>query len=427
MTGTSLINVLLVAGRDQESEWLSATLRVEPGIAFAGTVPSLDRALVAVSQSRVDIVLLDSTVPDARQLDRIQSLAAIPLGPATILLVPPADVAFVQQAMFAGARGFLLKPFTHEQMLASLRQTYDIVMQQRQALTVPVTAAPPPEETAEIVSLFSPKGGVGRTALATNLSIALFQETRKQITLVDGDLRFGDVDIAVNLIARRSVADLLAYSNELDASLIEAALTEHPSGVRVLLAPPYFDPALEEQEDHLANVLKTLATAQNGYILVDAPSDLNETTLNLLDISRRVVLVTSASVAMLRATKRFLEMARKMDYPEHKIVLVVSGYRRDDIPIDNIEHHLGWPVAGVVPSDPGAMALALNQGQPLVSRDRNHPISRAVFKLARYLGTLTAGGASEATNTEQLSVTTTDQRSNPIAPMRLRPDQALGT
>ncbi len=432
MTATPSINVLLVAGRDQEAEWLTATLKVEPGLVFVGAVPTLEHAVATATQRKVDIVLLDSTVPDAKQLDRIQALAAIPLGPATILIVPPIEMVFVQQAMFAGARGFLLKPFTHDQLLESLRQTFDILMQQRRALaaaTGPATPPPPPEETAEIISLFSPKGGVGRTALATNLAIALQQDTRKPITLVDGDLRFGDVDIAVNLIARKSAADLLAYADELDASLIESTLTEHPSGVRVLLAPPYFDPALEEQENHLANIIKTLATAQNGYIIVDAPSDLNESTLTMLDISRRIVLVTSASVSMLRATKRFLELARKMDYPEHKIVLVVSGYRKDDIPIDSIEHHLGWPVAVVVPSDPAAMALALNQGQPIISRDRNHPISKAVFKLARYLGALAStGSTSQASGDEkQLSLPAPEQRGTAPATMRLKPDQVLGT
>ncbi len=429
MTATPLINVLLVAGRDQEAEWLTATLRVEPGLVFVGSVPTLEHAVATAAQRTVDIVLLDSSVPDAKQLDRIQGLAAMPLGPATILLVPPVEMVFVQQAMFAGARGFLLKPFTHEQMLESLRQTFDILMQQRHALTAATAPAapPPPEEMAEIISLFSPKGGVGRTALATNLAIALQQDTHKPTTLVDGDLRFGDIDIAVNLIARKSAADLLAYADELEISLIESALTDHPSGVRVLLAPPYFDPALEEQENHLSNVIKTLAMSQNGYIIVDAPSDLNESTLTMLDISRRIVLVTSASVSMLRATKRFLELARKMDYPDHKIVLVVSGYRKDDIPIDSIEHHLSWPVAVVVPSDPAAMALALNQGQPIISRDRNHPISKAVFKLARYLGALSTGSTSQASGEEKLSLTTTEQRGTAPATMRLKPDQALGT
>jgi pilus assembly protein CpaE len=250
-------------------------------------------------------------------------------------------------------------------------------MQQRQLVASSVVASAR-EEAAEIVVLFSPKGGVGRTSIAANLAVALHQETRKQVTLVDGDLRFGDVDIAVNLMARKSVADLLAYVNELEAPLIESVLSEHASGIRVLLAPPYFDPALEADEGRMAHVIKSLASVQTGYVIVDAPADLGESTLNLLDIAQRVLLVTTASVASLRATKRFLELARKLDYPDNKIMLVVSNYRKDDIALDDVERHLNWPVGVAVPSDSNVMALALNQGQPIVTRDRNHPISKSI-------------------------------------------------
>jgi pilus assembly protein CpaE len=329
---------------------------------------------------------------------------------------------FVQQALFAGARGFLLKPFTHQQLSESLWQTYTILMQQRQ-LVASSTAAQSREQSAEIVVLFSPKGGVGRTSIAANLAIALHQETRKPVTLVDGDLRFGDVDIAVNLMARKSVADLLAYVNELEQPLIESALTEHATGIRVLLAPPYFDPALEADEGRLAHVVKSLASVQTGYVIVDAAADLGESTLNLLDIAQRVLLVTTASVASLRATKRFLELARKMDYPDDKIILLISGYRKDDIALEDIERHLSWAASAAVPSDSPVMALALNQGQPIVTRDRNHPISKSIVKLARQLDASPAAASSPLGNDEAPSSSTSSRDGGSFL-MRLKPGTA---
>jgi pilus assembly protein CpaE len=425
MTETQLINVLLVTGRDPVSDWLIATLRMEAGVVLAGAVPTLERAGAMVSQRKLDVILLDSAVPDAKQIARLQALAALPSSPAVILIVTPSEMPFVQQALFAGARGFLLKPFTHQQLTDSLQQTYAVLLQQRQALTI-TPASPHRDESAEIIALFSPKGGVGRTSIAANLAIALHQETRKPVTLVDGDLRFGDVDIAVNLIARKSVADLLAYINELEAPLIDNVLTDHTSGIRVLLAPPYFDPALESDEGRLAHVIKTLASVQNGYVIVDAPADLGESTLTLLDVAQRVLLVTTASVASLRATKRFLELARKMDYPDHKIMLIVSNYRKDDIALEDIERHLGWAVGASVPSDPAVMALALNQGQPIVMRDRSHPISKAILKLARQLGT-GPGAASPQTAGADSTVDSSTQRSANFSLRQLKPRTAPGS
>ena len=424
MTETQLINVLLVTGRDPVSDWLIATLRTEAGVVLAGAVPTLERAAAMLSQRRLDVILLDSAVPDAKQIDRLQAIAAGPLSPAIILIVTPSEMPFVQQALFAGARGFLLKPFTHQQLTDSLRQTYAIQLQQRQAVAL-TPISPHHDESAEIIALFSPKGGVGRTSIAANLAIALHQETRKRVTLVDGDLRFGDVDIAVNLIARKSVADLLAYINELEAPLIENVLTDHASGIRVLLAPPYFDPALESDEGRLAHVIKSLASVQDGYVIVDAPADLGESTLTLLDVAQRVLLVTTASVASLRATKRFLELARKMNYPDNKIMLIISNYRKDDIALEDIERHLSSAVSASVPSDPSVMALALNQGQPIVMRDRNHPISKAILKLARQLGT--GPSAASPQTAGESTMDTSDQRNAGFSLMRLKPGTAAGS
>ena len=421
MTENQMINVLLVTGRDPVSDWLIAALRSESGVVLTGVLPSLDRATSMIGQRKIDVILLDSAVPDAKQIDRLQAIAAMPLSPAVILIVTPSEMPFVQQALFAGARGFLLKPFTHQQLTDSLHQTFSIIMQQRQ-LVGSGSGIPAREDMAEIVVLFSPKGGVGRTSIAANLAVALHQETHKPVTLVDGDLRFGDVDIAVNLMARKSVADLLAYVNELEQPLIDSVLSEHPSGVRVLLAPPYFDPALEADEGRMAHVIKSLASVQSGYVIVDAPADLGESTLNLLDIAQRVLLVTTASVASLRATKRFLELARKMDYPDNKIMLVISNYRKDDVSLDDVERHLSWPVSVAVPSDSNVMAVALNQGQPIVTRDRNHPISKSIVKLARQLDTSPNSTSAQLSSGEASS--SASARTGGLSLMRLKPGAA---
>lgn len=423
MTDNQLIHVLVAVTRDQVSEWLISTLRAEPGVVLVGAVPSLERAQPIANQRKTDILLLDSAVPDAKQFERLQAIAALPMAPAIVLIVGTSEMPFVQQALFAGARGFLLKPFTQDQLMASLHQTFDILKQQRLALTATAAAALPPAELAEICVLFSTKGGIGRTSLATSLAIALHQETDQPVTLIDGDLQFGDVDVALNVMARKSIADLLVYLNELDRALIDSALIRHASGVQLLLAPPHFDPAVTADEGRLAHIVKSVAATHTGYVVVDAPAGLGESTLNLLDVAQRVLLVTAVSVASLRATKRFLELAAKMDYPKDKVVLVLSGYRKDDIPIEQIERHLSWPVSAVIPSDPVAMALALNQGQPIVTRDSNHPISKAIVKLARYLGAAPTGGTPQAADPDQ-PVPSPSSRLSTSRLLRLKPGQA---
>jgi len=427
MTDSHLMHVLLVSGRDQVTDWLMSALRTEKGIVLAGWVPSLERAAETIGQHRVDLVLLDTAAPDGKQLERLQALAALPMAPAVILLVDPSEVTFVQQALFAGARGFLLKPFTERQLTESLQQTFAIVLQQRQATGAPASSASH-LRSAQILAVFSPKGGIGCTSLATNLAVALHQETHKSVTLVDGDIQFGDVDIAVNAIAHTSMGDLLGFINELEPALIESALQNHPTGIRLLLAPAFFDPSLETGEGRLPHIVKAVAAAQReGYVIVDTPAGLSENSLSLLDVAHRVLLVTTGSLASLRAAKRFLELARKMEYPPDKIVMVVTGYRKDaDLPVENIEHHLSWPVTGVVPSDPMAMAMALSQGQPIICRDKNHAVSKAVVKLARQLAGGTLNDAAQKSE-PAASPSTSDRRAITLSSARfsLKPGEAL--
>ena len=427
MSQNQPIHVLLVSGHDQMAEWLVSALRAETDVVLAGWMTSVERASEMIGQRRIDVMLLDTTVPDVKQLERLQALAATPMGPALIVIAEPSEMAFVQQAIFAGVRGFLLRPFTQIQLIDSLHQTFSFVMQQRQAGALAAGAAPP-AETAETLVLFSPKGGVGRTSLAASLAVALHQETRRQVTLVDGDMQFGDVDIAVNAIARTSIADLFNYIDELDTLLVESALISHASGIRLLLAPPYFDPALAVDEQQLSRVIKTLALSQNGYVVVDAPSRLSEVTLSLFDVAQRVLLLTTASLASLRATKRFVELGDKLGFPPEKIVLVLSGYRKEaDVPIEDIERHLNRPVAAVIPSDPLAMALALSQGQPIFLRDRNHAVSKAIFKLARHLIGEVPGDMAQKADSG-VAVPAAEKRPATSAMLRLlKPTQALGS
>jgi pilus assembly protein CpaE len=419
-----LIHVLLVSGHNSVADWLLSALRSEAGVVLVSWMPTLERASEVIAQRQVDVLLLDTAVPDAKQLERLQAMAAGPASPALILMVDPAEMAFVQQALFAGARGFLLKPFTEKQLIDSLRQTFAMVVQQRQASGLAHPSAETRARATEILAVYSPKGGNGCTALAASLAVALHQETRKRVTLVDGDLQFGDVDIAMNAIAHTSVADLLSYVNELEPSLVESVLVEHPTGVRLLLAPQYFDPAMEVSEGRLPHVIKTLASAQEGYVVIDTPAGLGELALGLLDVAQRVLLVTTSSLASLRATKRFMELAAKMNYPPDKIALVLNDYRRD-VPIETIERHLNCPVMAMVPSDPLAIALSLSQGQPIVARDHNHAVSKAIVKLARQL----AGGVSEdaaRSDVSQVALSADRRAGAQLTRFTLTPKQVLG-
>ncbi len=127
MANGQLVHLLVVANDNQMLDWLISTLRSEPGILLVGWTHSLQRAAELAGQRAADLVLLDMSALDARPMERLQAL------PAPFLMVDPAEIASMQQAILARAHGFLLKPFTEAQLLETVRQAFTVIVQQRPA------------------------------------------------------------------------------------------------------------------------------------------------------------------------------------------------------------------------------------------------------------------------------------------------------
>ena len=135
-------------------------------------------------------------------------------------------------AVLAGARAFVVKPVSRDELLASVRQVL------AQAGNTPKRHDDPlPAQSGRIIAFCGPKGGTGRTTLAINTAVSLQRLTNRMAILVDGDYASPAVDVALNLDCSRSIVDLLPVLNELDADLVNSVLASHASGIRVLLAP----------------------------------------------------------------------------------------------------------------------------------------------------------------------------------------------
>src|SRR5207245_6793095 len=154
-----------------------------------------------------------------------------------------------RRSMLAGAPEFLVKPFSADELINAIRHVHELekVKRARYAAAVPaaahpanpLAAAPAARDTGKIITFFSPKGGVGRTTIATNLAVALHQATEKSVVLVDGSLAFGDIAVILNMSPKaKTIADLIGSSEQADADVVESILVQHSTGIKVMLAPP---------------------------------------------------------------------------------------------------------------------------------------------------------------------------------------------
>jgi pilus assembly protein CpaE len=279
--------------------------------------------------------------------------------------------------MLAGARDFLMKPFSGDELVTAIRRVYEtrpahhtvtaVVPARQSSNTNNRREAAPPRE-GKIIAVFSPKGGIGCTTVAVNLGVAM-AESGNNTVLFDGSLQFGDVAVMLNLKSSTTVIDLMERMNELDYDLVGSVITSHNSGLKVLLAPSRPEMAELVTEAHIKTLLQALRQMYD-FIIIDTASNLNDVNLAMLDVADRIVLVTQQNLPSLKNVSRFYDLSEGLDYPIDKVMLVVNhASNKLSISIEDIGKSLKRQISGVIPEDEFAYAAA-DQGKPLVSGSR---------------------------------------------------------
>jgi pilus assembly protein CpaE len=412
------IRVLIIPGPDPVGDWMASTIGVEADMVLLGLVRDISQALESVKKLEPDVILLDISSGVLQEGDLINRLAAPLSGAAVIAVAMMGEVDAVRQAMLYGAQGFLLKPFGETELLTSVRQAYGLIAQRRAELSrVPKLAARPEAEEAEraeIVAVFSPKGGVGSTTIAINLAVALKMTTDQPVILMDGDLRFGDVDAALNITATSNIGTLLPTLDELDDFTLKRAMANHASGIQVLIAPPYLDMADSIEPEQISQLLKRLAGLGEGYVVVDAWSSLDDCALAILDACHRLVVVTTPQVTALRDTHRFLEVLKLLEYHPAKSILVVNNcYQRSELRIREVERILNKPIAQAIDYAPVPVSASLNRGVPLVQEFPESAVAQNILQLARLISNKNKAGEEPGRSRLEVDVTPADKEPAP--------------
>jgi pilus assembly protein CpaE len=302
------------------------------------------------------------------------------------------EADYLRRSMLAGARDFLTKPFSGDEMITTIRRVYKMGESRRQSMPAMVQQAPvdvrtatsaPSHREGKIVAVFSPKGGTGCTVLAVNLAIALYRSNEGSVVLVDGNLQFGDIAVMLDLRPTHTIYDLMDHLDEMDDALVESVLTPHSSGVKALLSPPRPEMADYVTAENLQRVLDHLKR-QFDFVVVDTWTSLHDTALVALDGADLTVLVTTPDISSLRNVRMLFEVTDQLGYSQDRIALVVNKMdrRKSRIQASDIEESLKHPVTAELPVD-DAVPLSVNQGVPIVMGEASRTISQGIVGLAQ--------------------------------------------
>jgi pilus assembly protein CpaE len=293
-----------------------------------------------------------------------------------VLIRNKVDVRLLSQALQCGVREVV--PVGDDCALASACERSRHISQR---LLGGASFGGEPTPEGEIVTVFAPKGGVGKTTLSTNLGVALAAEGR-QVCVVDLDLASGDIAISVQLDPVRTLVDAVPMAGHLDTTGAASLLTPYRPGLHMLLAPVAPGDA-EKVTPALVGELLEVLRGMFGYVVVDTPAYLSEHVLSALDVSVHQVLIATPDVPSLKNLRVTTDMLDLLSYPREARSIVLNRSDSDvGLSADDVERVLRAPIAAHIPSS-RAVPLSINNGTPITLANPEHPVSRAIASFAQ--------------------------------------------
>ncbi len=399
MESRERIRVLIVDDIAETRENLRKLLSFDPDIEVVGAAATGEEGVALARETRPHVVLMDINLPGIDGITATEQIVRdVPTAQIVILSVQ-GETGYMRRAMAAGARDFLVKPPSGDELMSTIRRAYEIGRAQAARIVTPPggfgvgPGRHPAARQGRLIVVFSPKGGVGCTTIAVNLAVALQRRlgANQRVAVMDGNLQFGDVGVMLNLQPSRSIADLTDHIDELDADLLTSVLTPHSSGLKALLAPPHPEAA----EAFLAGeggsdagggrkmraVLKEMLR-EFDVVVADTWGWMEDVTLALLDEAKLILIVTTPLIPAIKGARHFMELADRLGYPQDKLALVINHADwRTGIRLEQIEKAL-LPAIGRIPYDERAGVSAANRGVPIVVEEAGKPIAQAFEGLA---------------------------------------------
>jgi pilus assembly protein CpaE len=354
--------------------------------AVDGDVAVLPAGRLPADPARLFEQLVDGELPDvlvigpeaqpAESLSLAARLDAQCPG-ISVVMVGPASEELWQAAMRAGVRDLL--PVTVEE--ADLRAAVDragAAAAGRRRVLRPVTETA--RYTGRVITIASPKGGVGKTTVSTNLAIGLTNAAPQSTVLVDLDVQFGDVASALGLAPEYGLPDVVAGPAREDTMVLKTFLTQHPSGLYAVCGAE--SPAAGDtvSGDDVSALLASLAR-EFRYVVVDTAPGLSEQTLAALDRATDVIMLTSMDVPGVRGLRKELDVLRELCMiPAGRHVVMNFADPKGGLSVRDVETTIGIGVDVVLPRSK-AVPVSTNQGVPLLQSGKRDPMAKELKRL----------------------------------------------
>ena len=363
------IRILVALAENADEQLVKAALEGEPSLEVAGYA-DYDDDLRAFLAQPGDIVVVASASEDEAAMEMVDRAVKHRPDRPVVVMSQDSPNGFLRQAFEAGADDVITLPQPGWEVAFTLQK----VLARRKG------AVMPGKPSAKVITVLGPKGGTGKTLTATNLAVALAQRG-KDVVLVDLDLQFGDIGLAMGVSPERTITDLMKAGPPFDHEKIDRHLLRHPSGVKVLIAPTRPDQAGSLSIEYLRDIYASLRTMSDA-VIVDTPPGFTAEVIATIDVSTDICMIGMLDSLSLKNMKLGLETLELMGYETRHVTLILN--RSDSIVgilPEDVTTILGRPPDVSVPSD-REIPRSVNEGTPIVGSKPGSGVAKAFEALA---------------------------------------------
>lgn len=329
---------------------------------------------ILASSKGKSLLIVDLSTNKIKNLDFILQVTKECKNCKVLALSDNPSVELIIEVMRAGAKEFVPVPIIKNEFFEAIKK---LVTEMNE---------PVKKNKCKIISVFSNKGGIGKTSLATNLALELAKITKENIALIDLNFQMGDITTFLDLKPSFNISYMLENLDKINETFLLSTLERYKStSLYVLADPPYFKQADNIQPRQITRLFDTLKETFS-YIIVDAEASFDGKNIAALDNSDLIMLVTVANLPALRNTQRCLELFEKLGYDKEKIKIVVNRYmENDEIKEVDIEKVLSKDIYWKIPNNYFAIMSAINKGIPVSDVNDTTNVSQSYKKLAQQI------------------------------------------
>jgi pilus assembly protein CpaE len=385
------IRVVIVDDISETRENIRKLLQFEPDVEVVGVARTGREAIDISKDVKPDVLLMDINMPDMDGISATEIIRKMVPFTQIVILSIQNDPNYMRRAMLAGARDFLTKPPTIDELTSAIHRAGAMARDERSK--IPQVTGVQSSKTSgvqsygslvgngKVITFYSPKGGSGCTTLATNLAVCLFNEDAS-VVVVDGNLQFGDVAVFLNEQGKFSILDLAPRADELDSEIVNSVTIRHAqSGIKILAAPMKPDQGDMVSADQFAKVIRFLRS-EFSYVIIDTASALQSITASAIDNSDILILLTVQDIPSIKNSRLFLDEIDTLGFDRKRIIFVMNKFdKRIGITPEKVSENLKQEITAVIPYEERVI-VSVNRGIPFLLVDKSRPLSRSILSLA---------------------------------------------